>query len=137
MTVEQIVTDRDEVVSLLQIHVPHNAYISVDSEYSHCVVNLADSPKDAARDGEVVLTASRITRQGDDFAYIQTFIGANANSGSTFAGGPGSRAVPAATTLDSYFTISASSGDYKLDSPVVIARLDGKPVTLTVGQPKP
>src|ERR1700722_6132193 len=88
MTVERIVTDRDEVVSLLQIHVPHNAYISVDNEYSHCMVNLANSPADVARDGEVVLTASRITWQGDDFAYIQTFIGANANGGSTFAGGP-------------------------------------------------
>jgi len=134
LTVDRVITDQNVVVSLLKIHVWHNASISVGSEHSHCIVNLANSPEDAARDGQVALSASRIiTRQGDDTAYIQTFIRTESSAGS--AGGPSINPVPAATTLDSFFSVSATSGDYKLDTPVEIGRLDGKPVTLVVGKP--
>ena len=135
LTVERVITERDIVVSLLNIHVPHNAGISVTSEHSHCWVSLANSPEDTARDGQVGLTASRITRQGDDFAYIQTLIGAKPSSGSGFTGGTAVNQIPVATTLDAYFSVTATSGDYKLDAPVEIARLNGKPVTLVVGKP--
>jgi hypothetical protein len=135
LTVERIITDQNVIVSLLKIHVLHNASVSVGSEHSHCIVNLANSPEDGARDGQVVLSASRIiTRQGDDSAYIQTLIRTESSAG--FAGGPSINPVPAATTLDSFFSVSATSGDYKLDTPVKIGRLDGKPMTLVVGKPE-
>ena len=134
LTVERVITDQNMIVSLLKIHVWHNASISVSGAGSHCIVNLANSPEDTARDGQVALTASRIiTRQGDDSAYIQTLIRTESASG--FAGGPSINPVPAATTLDSFFSVSATSGDYKLDTPIEIGRLDGKPVTLVVGKP--
>ncbi len=135
LTVERVITDRDIVVSLLKIHVRHNASISLSSEFSHCMTTLADSPTDAPRDGQVALTASRITRQGDDFAYIQTFVGAKPNGGSGFTGGTAVNPVPVTTTLGAYFSVSATSGDYKLDTPVEIGKLNGKPVTLVVGKP--
>jgi hypothetical protein len=134
LTVERVITDHDIVVSLLKIHVLHNASISVGSEHSHCIVNLANSPEDAARDGQVALSGSRITRRGDDSAYIQTLIRTESSAGS--AGGASINPVPAATTLDSFFSVSATSGDYKLDTPVEIGRLDGKPITLVVGKPE-
>jgi hypothetical protein len=133
LTVEKVITDQNVAVSLLKIHVWHNASISVGSGQSHCIVNLANSPEDAARDGQVAFSASRITRPGDDSAYIQTLIRTESLSG--FAGGPSINPVPAATTLDSFISISATSGDYKLDTPLEIGRMDGKPVTLVVGKP--
>ena len=135
LTVEPVIPYPYFVVSLLKIHVPHNAYISVSSKYSHCMTTLADSPTDAPRDGQVALAASRITRKGDAFAYIQIFIGAKPSNGSGYTGGTAGNSVPAATTLAAYFSISATNGDYKLDTPVEIGRLDGKPVTLVVGKP--
>jgi len=99
------------------------------------MTTLADSPADAPRDGQVALAASRIARQGETFADIRTFIGAKPSGGSGYTGGTGGNSVPAATTLDSYFLVTAASGDYKLDTPVEIGRLDGKPVTLVVGKP--
>jgi hypothetical protein len=82
----------------------------------------------------VALSASRVTCQGDDFAYIQTLVRPE-NSNHGFAGGPAIHPVPEATKLEAYFSISATNGDYKLDTPVEIARLDGKPVMLVVGKP--
>ncbi len=137
LTVEHTITEHDIVVSLLKIHVPHNASISVAGEHSSCMVNLADSPGDAPRDGQVVLAASRIARQGDAFASILAHIAPKSGKGSNFTGGitTSSISVPVAKTLDAYFSVSATSGDYKLDTAVEIGRLDGKPVTLVVGRP--
>jgi len=135
LTVENVITDRDIVVSLLRVHVPHNSMISLNSEYSHSMVTLAESSGDAPRDGEVALTASRITRQGDKFAYIQTFMGTKPNGGAGLTGGASTHPVPATMTLDTYFTVFAKDGDYKLGQTIEIAKLDGKPVTLVVGKP--
>ncbi len=98
------------------------------------VALLPDSPGGAVKDGQVALSASRITRQGDDFAYIQTLIRPESFNHS-FAGGPSIYPVRATTKLEAFFSISATNGDYKLDTPVEIGRLDGKPVILVVGKP--
>jgi hypothetical protein len=134
LTVEHIVTDSEVIVSILKIHVPHDASISVDSDGSHSMVVLPNSPAGVARDGQVALSASRITRQGDNFAYIQTLVRPESpNHG--FAGGPAIHPVLATTKLETFFSISAADGEYKLNTPVEIARLDGKPVMLVVGKP--
>jgi hypothetical protein len=134
LTVERVITDSEVVVSILKIHVPHDASISVDGDGSHSMVVLPDSPAGVARDGQVALSASRITRQGDDFAYIQTLVRPE-SSNHGFAGGPSIYPVRATTKLEAFFSISATDGDYKLDTPVEIARLNGKPVMLVVGKP--
>jgi hypothetical protein len=134
MTVERVITDSELIVSMLRIHVPHDASISVDGYGSHSMVVLPAPPAGVARDGQVALSASRVTRPGDGSAYIQTLIRPE-NSDHGFAGGPAIHPVPEATKLEAYFSISATNGDYKLDTPVEIARLDGKPVMLVVGQP--
>jgi hypothetical protein len=135
LTVQRVITDADVVVALLKIHVPHDAGISIDADGGHCGVSLLpDSPGAVVKDGQVALSASRVTRQGDDFAYIQTLIRPE-SSNHSFAGGPAIHPVPAATKLEAYFSISATDGDYKLDTPIEIARLDGKPVMLVVGKP--
>ena len=135
LTVEPVITDHDIFVSLLKIHVPHNAWLSITSEHSRCVMDLPISPADAARDGQVALSASRIERQGEDSASIQTLIRVRDQASGSTSGGPTVLPVPAATTLDTYLSISATNGDYKLDTPLEVARLDGKPVTLVVGKP--
>ncbi len=133
LTVERVITDNDLLVSVLKIRVSRDASISVDGDGFHTMVALTDSPADKAREGKVALSASRITRLGDDTAYIQTLIRPEAPHG--FAGGPTIYLVPAATKLETYFSISATDGDYKLDIPIEIARLDNKPITMVVGKP--
>ena len=136
LTVQRVITESDVVVSLLKIHVRHNGYISLDGPDSHGMVALPDSQADAVRDAQIALSASRVVRQGDDSAYIQTF--SRVRVGGTDGGvsfGPAVRAVPAATKLETHFSSSVTDGDYKLDTPVEIARLDGKPVMLVVGKP--
>jgi hypothetical protein len=130
LTVERVITNQNVVVSVLKIHVSHNAFVSVGSEpLSRIGVALADSPGN----GQVALGASRIiTHQGDDTAYIQTFVSAESSGNSAAA--PRINRVPADTTLDSFFSVSAVSGDYKLDTPVEIGELGGKPMTLIVGK---
>ena len=134
LTVQHIITERDVVVSLLKIQVHHSGCISIDGPDTHGMVVLSDSPAD--RDTQIALSASRVARQGDDSSYIQTFsrvrVG-GADGG--FSSGPAVHAVPAATKLETYFSSSVTDGDYKLDAPVEIARLDGKPVMLVVGKP--
>jgi hypothetical protein len=135
LSVERIVVDRNIVVSLLKIHVGGSASLAVNSQSAQCMVTLADTPANSASDGQVVLTGAKILRPGEKAASIQTFIGVKKLDGvSGFTGGAGVRPVPAATRLDSFFTVSAVAGDYKLDKPIEIALLDGKPVTLVVGK---
>ncbi len=135
LTVERVITDSEVVVSNLKIHVRHDASISVDGDGSHSSVVLPDSPAGAARDGQVALSASRITREGDDFAYIQTLVRPESpNHG--FAGSPSIYPVRTTTKLEAFFSISAADGVYKLDTPLEIARLNGKSVMLVVGKPK-
>jgi hypothetical protein len=134
LTLQHVITDNDLMVSLLKIHDPQGANISVDGDGFHASVALPDSPAGAVREGQVALSASRITRRGDAFAYIQTLVRAE-NSNQGFAGGPAVYPVPAATKLEAFFSVSATDGDYKLDTPVEIARINGKPVMLSVGKP--
>jgi hypothetical protein len=83
----------------------------------------------------VLLSAARVAPSQDKSAYIQTVIRPRSASG--YAGGPCLYPVPTDTTLASVFSISATGGVYKLDTPVTIAQLQGKPVMLVVGKPMP
>ena len=137
LSVQSIITVGDLKVSLIKYHLPHDASVYVDSEHSHGSVSMQDAPapsKVGQRDGQVILSASRVAGVGAAFASIQTLIRLETDHGS--AGGPSVSYVPAATNLDAYFSVTATTGDYKLDSPVEIGRLDGKPVTLLVSQTK-
>jgi hypothetical protein len=135
LSVQSIVTDGDLKVSLIKYRLPESTSVYVDSEHSHGWVSMQDSPtpgKTGQRDGQLILSASRVARVGEAFASIQTLIRLETDHAS--AGGPAVNYVPAATNLDAYFSVSATTGDYKLDTPIEIGRLDGKPVTLLVSQ---
>jgi hypothetical protein len=135
LSVEHVITHSELTVSLLKIHAPHDAYIHLDSEqFHHGGLLMGNSPGEAARDGQIAFSASRLAREGDHSTYIQTFMRAE-SFGNSVTAGPALIPVPAATALDTYFSISATSGDYKLDTPMEIGRLDGRPVTLVVGKP--
>jgi hypothetical protein len=136
LSVQSIITGGDLKVSRILVQTSHSASIYVDSEHSHSSVSMQDAPQGAVgqREGQVILSASRVARVGDAFASVQTLICLETDHGA--AGGPDVSYVPAATNLDAYFSVTATAGDYKLDAPVKIADLDGKPVTLVVGKPK-
>jgi hypothetical protein len=133
LTVQEVVSDTDIKVSLLTFQLSRAASVSVDGEGSHSSVVLPDAPDGVIREGQVLLSAARIAPSQDKFAYIQTLIRPRSASG--YAGGPSVYPVPAETTLASFLSISATGGVYKLDTPVTIAQMQGKPVTLVVGKP--
>jgi hypothetical protein len=133
LTVQEVVSDTDVRVSLLTVQLSRAGGVSVAGDGSHAYCVLPDAPDGVVREGQVLLSAARVAPSQDKFAYIQTLIRTRAASG--YAGGPSVYSVPADTTLASFFTISVTGGVYKLDIPVTIAQLQGKPVRLVVGKP--
>jgi hypothetical protein len=131
MMVESVISNNDIIISVLKISVPRDTAISVNcnegngSGFSAMSV-LPNAPAGVMRNGQVALSASRIARQGEKFASIQTFI---------FSDIITHYQVPVATKLGTYFVISATDGDYTLDTPLEIGRLDDKPVMMVVGKP--
>lgn len=135
LTVQEIVSDTDIKVSLLTIQVSRAGHISVVGDGFLSSTALPDAQDGVLREGQVLLSAARVAPSKDKFAYIQTLIRPRSASG--YAGGPSLYPVPTDTTLASAFSISAMDGIYKLDAPVTIAQLRGKPVMLVVGKPMP
>jgi len=134
LSVEHVTTHSEETVSLLKLRASREAFVHLDSaQFHHCGFLMASSPGEPARDGQITFSASRLAHEGDHATYIQTFMHGE-SSGNSVTQGPTLNPVPAATALDTYFSISATSGDYKLDTPMEIGRLAGKPITLTVGK---
>ena len=105
----------------------------MDGEYFHSHVAIQEKQNGSIPDGEVLMCASRITTSENN-AYIQTIIRPRTGDGD-FAGGPAVYPVSPDVKLDEFFKISASNGIFKFDTPVTIAQLQGKPVTLVVGKP--
>ncbi|MCE9620051.1 MAG: hypothetical protein K8R92_09075 [Planctomycetes bacterium] len=133
LSVQKLVTGGDVEITQLTLRLPGNASISVDGEHFHSCT-FSQTPNDATpREGQVIVSGSRITPPGNDKAYIQTSFRPQSNG--TSAGGTVTYPVPPNQTLESYFPISAADGIYKLDTPIEIAKVDGKPVVLTVGNP--
>jgi len=130
--VQEVVSDTDNAVSLLTIQLSRAASVSVDGDGFHSHGVLPDAQDGVIREGQVLLSAMRVAPSQDKFAYIQTLIRERSASG--YAGGPCVYPVPTDTKLASFFSISATGGVYKLDTPVTIAQLNGKPVTLIVGK---
>jgi hypothetical protein len=134
LTVQKVVSDSDVRVSLLTIRLSRGASISVDGEGFHSHVVLPDAQEGVFREGEVAVSAARVAPSQGKSAYIQTLICPQTSNGAR-AGGPSVYTVPTETKLASVLSLSATDGVYKLDSPVTIAQLEGKPVTLVVGRP--
>lgn len=134
LTVQDVATDTNARAVMLNIYAASAGSISVDEDGGHNSTTLPDPNADGLREGSVALIASRIVPPGDGDIFIQTLIRPQTPSGN-YAGGPSINTLPRTTELDDHFTITAKSGDYPLDTPIEIARLRGKPVTLTVGKP--
>ena len=133
LAVREVIADTDIKVTVLAIRTSVKASISVDSDSSHNHVALPEAPPGEPREGDIFISGVRIAWQPTDSAYIQTLIRPRVATG--FAGGPHVYPVPSDTTLEGFFKITAASGVYKLDSPIPIAKVRDKPVTLVVGKP--
>lgn len=129
LAVENIVTNGDMRVAQLTIVSSDGCTIAVDADLRHMSVVMGKLPDSRSVSGSVTLVADRIAPSGQAWAYFQTLIRVAVN-GAT-AGGPEFEALPNETELSGYFTVTAKSGDYPFDTPVEIATLRGKPVTLT------
>ena len=133
LTVNNVVTDGDVRVSLLTIQTSVPASLSLGTEGSHSRVGLLDPQKGSVSEGQVILTGARIHHRRNENAHIQTLLRAQSQGGK--AGGPSVHEVLSDVTLETFLSVSAKDGVYKLDTPITIAQLQGKPVTLVVGKP--
>jgi hypothetical protein len=127
LTVQDIATDTDMRVAQLVIHSSAPATITTDADSSHPSVPI---PASASGEGSVSLVASRVAPYGQPWAYFHTLIRVQTIDG--LAGGPTMEALPIATELSNYFTVTAKSGDYSFDTPIEIGTMRGKPVTITL-----
>jgi hypothetical protein len=133
LTLQDIITQEDVKISLLTIDVVRPASISVSTDSGYQSGALPDAPEGVVRQGQVVLSASRVVCPHDKQVCVQVTIVEKSAVG--WAGGPAIYSVPSDTKLGTFFTVSATSGVYKLDAPLTIGQLQGKPVTLVVGKP--
>jgi len=134
LTVQDVATDTNARAALLIIHAASAGSISIDQDGGHNSTMLYEPNAGGSREGSVALIASRIAPPGDGEIFIQTLIRPQTPNGN-YAGGPSTYTLPRTTELTDHFTITAKSGDFAFDTPIEIARLKGKPVTLTVGRP--
>jgi hypothetical protein len=129
LTVQNMAADTDMRIARLAIVSSAAARICIDSDGSHQNILLQEpAPCRAA----VSLVGSRVAPSGQSWAYMHTIIRAQIDDGTLSALGPAFEALPIDTQLSSFFTITAKSGDYSFDTPVEIATLRGKPVTITL-----
>jgi hypothetical protein len=133
LSVRDIVSDSDIRVSLITIHISRATRISVYGDGFSESSAIQEKQNGSVADGEVLMCASRITTS-ENKAYIQTLIRTRTGDGD-YAGGPAVYPVSPDVKLDEFFKISASNGIFKFDTPITIAQLQGKPVTLVVGKP--
>lgn len=134
LTLLDLVTDANVRAAMLTIHTANEGSMSVDSPGSHDSIALPSPDANRSRTGSVAIVASLFAPPGDRDIYIQTLIKSQTpNAGS--AGGTSVYTVPRTVTLADHFNITAKSGNYPLNTPIEIARLNGMPVTLTVGKP--
>jgi len=133
LTVQEVISDSDIQVVVLSVQARRPASLSVDTASSHSHVALPQGPDNALREGRVMLSAARVVPAGDPNAYIQVLTRPEVAGG--FAGGPAVYTVTADTPLESFWSVSATDGVFRLDTPVTIAQLQGQSVTLAVGRP--
>jgi hypothetical protein len=131
LSVQEVVTDTDTRAARLTIHTAGETLLTVDEDGDPSSVVLHAPSESGSREGSIALVASRISPPGEGRVYIQTLIRLQTPDG-TQAGGPTTQALPRATALTDHFKITAIGGDYSRNTPIEIARLAGKPVTLTV-----
>jgi hypothetical protein len=125
LTVQDVVSDNNFRVSLLTVYYPQATCISVDSgDFHHKIY--ADKARNA-RQGihPLPLAAAWVTDAESKKAYVQTHI----------VGGLNLESVSPETNLEECFSVSAKEGSYPLNTPITIAQLRGRPVTLVVGKP--
>jgi hypothetical protein len=134
LTLQDVATDTNTRAALVTIHTSSAGSLSVDEDRGHSSVTLPDMKANGSREGSIALIASRIALPGDGDIYIQTLIRPQTPDGNS-AGGPSTYTLPRSTLLTDHFAITAKSGDYPLNTPIEIARLGGKPVTITIGKP--
>ena len=133
LTVEQVITNSEILVSLLKIETREDVYLSVPSVVnakSAISVLMAGGSNGAVRSGLVAFSAARFSRPGDEHAQVQ--LCEREQSGGNSVQGLYWWPVPSATELGGSFSISAADGDYPLGTPIQIGDWDGKPVLLTV-----
>jgi hypothetical protein len=133
LSVIEILSNTDNKISILSIRAVQDSCLSIEGEGFQSQVGLPDAKGFEPRDGSVLLSATRIAPTQSSQAYIQTLIDSLVQSGKV--GGPIIHTVSTNTSLATFFSICATNGIYKLDSPVTIALIEGKPVTLVVGKP--
>ena len=131
LTTQDIVTDADMRVAQLSVVSSAAVTMTVDAELSHMSVLMTGSRESASARGTLTLAADRIAPSGQPWAYLHTLIHVQTTNGVS-TGGPAFEALPIATQLTNFFTVTAQSGDYLFDTPVQIGTLRGKPVTITL-----
>ena len=129
----EVFSEADSKVWMFAISAKPNACISVDGEGFHSHIVLPDSKEMVPQHGEVFISATRIVPSQSSSAYIRTLICPMTREGKAPVAEV--HTLPTNTALTAFFCISASDGIYRLNSPITIGQMQGKPITLVVGKP--
>jgi len=133
LSLKEGLADADNKIWLCDISARPDSCFSVDGEDFHSQFALPDSGDPVSQHAGVFMSATRIAPGQSSLAYIQILM--RPMTKEHLAGGAGVLAVPTNTSLTEFISIYETNGVFKLDSPIIIGQMQGKPLTLVVGKP--
>ncbi|MGO8698907.1 MAG: hypothetical protein ACLQVY_14425 [Limisphaerales bacterium] len=148
--VEEVIHSDIMDVVILTVHASgHSHALPAGEAQLHAELELAletGSGNDGARlfqapDGSVgdvrIVAMACLTAPGDThYSYVETTFPIDYDHGGVKSSGRNSSIWPVArgTKLDQFYSLRATNGTFKIGSPIIIGKLDGKPVTLRVNR---
>ena len=145
LVVEDMVKDETFRVASLKISSvePGTVSVGIGMEGSRVTGELLMPVGQKLRAAQLFFIASRATDSRTTNAYIIASFqvkveggdGGMLIQGNAHSGGSTTFYPPKDTKLVDFANLTAKGGTYPLDTPLEIGRVDGKPVTLTVGKP--
>jgi hypothetical protein len=97
---------------------------------------LFQAPDGSVGDVRIVAMACLTAPTDTHYSYVETTFPIDYDHGGVKSSGRNSSIWPVArgTKLEQFYTLWATNGTFKIGSPVIIGKLDGKPVTLRVSR---
>lgn len=147
MVVENLVSDENIRLTVLKVYSTEPGWLWVGSTNSTgsslgAAGELLVNPDDKLREAQCIAIASRVKDSKNDKATIQTSIQVKTSGGDgemlingTFqSGGTATHTKSLNIKLSEFFDISPATGEYPLETPLEIGRIEGQPVLLKVGK---
>jgi hypothetical protein len=143
LVIDDIVKDETFRVAVLRVSSTRAATLSIDGQDAHAAGELLMPGAGKLREGRAIFLASRTTNSSNTNTLIQVSFqvkseggdGEMSIQGDVQSGGTTVYTISTNTQLAGFLSVTGTNGNYPLETPLEIGRVNGTAVTLTVGKP--